>query len=513
MSGKVYVAIDLKSFYASVECVDRGIDSLSSYLVVADETRTDKTICLAVSPALKSHGIPGRPRLFEVKAKVKEINAIRLAALRKKFGESAAFTGVATDDRMLRSDETLELGFTVARPRMRRYMEVSSRIYGIYLRFVAPEDMHVYSVDEVFIDATPYLELYHLRADEFARMLVREEQAETGIAATAGIGTNLYLAKIAMDIEAKHMEADENGVRIASLDERTYREKYWSHTPITDFWRIGRGYAGRLEKAGMHTMGDVARMSVYNENKLYNMFGVAAELLIDHAWGWEPCTIADIHECVPENRSLSVGQVLSTPYCFEKAKLVAREMADSLAIDLVEKRVRTDQIVLTVGYDTENIYRSGTGNDAADAGTDTEIDRYGRKVPKSAHGSQNLGGFYDSSKKILSAVNELFDRIADPELTVRRMYVVANHVIPAGAAEKRNREKNAVKQLSIFSDEAEDERKEREAEERLIKERSVQKAVIGLKKRFGKNAVLRGMNLEEGATAVSRNAQVGGHRE
>jgi DNA polymerase V len=511
MSGKVYVAIDLKSFYASVECVDRGIDSLSSYLVVADETRTEKTICLAVSPALKSHGIPGRPRLFEVIARVNEVNAGRLAAIQKKYGKDAKFTGTAFDDRVLRSDETLKLGFTVARPRMRRYMEISSKIYGIYLRFVSPEDMHVYSVDEVFIDATPYLELYHLDPEQFARMLVREEQKETGIAATAGIGTNLYLAKIAMDIEAKHMAPDADGVRVASLDERTYREKYWCHTPITDFWRVGKGYERRLESAGMRTMGDIARMSVYNEDKLYKLFGVAAELLIDHAWGWEPCTIKDIHGCEPENRSLSVGQVLSAPYPFDKAKLVAREMADSLVLDLVEKRLKTDQLVLTVGYDTENVRRSEAGYGNEQPGT--EIDRYGRKVPKSAHGSQNLGGFYDSTKKILTVLNELFDRIVDPGLTVRRMYVVANHVISAETADKRNREKTAVKQLSLFSDEEAEERAERESEDKLRKEHDMQKAVLDLRRRFGKNAVLRGMNLEEGATAIERNSQVGGHRE
>ena len=505
------MAIDLKSFYASVECVDRGIDPLSSYLVVADESRTDKTICLAVSPALKSFGIPGRPRLFEVISKVNEINAGRMAALKKKYGDSADFSETAVDDRVLRSDETMKLGFTVARPRMRRYMEVSAKIYDIYLRFVSPEDMHVYSVDEVFIDATPYLELYHLNAEEFARMLVREEQKETGITATAGIGTNLFLAKIAMDIEAKHMAPDADGVRIASLDEKTYREKYWCHTPITDFWRVGKGYERRLEAAGLRTMGDIARLSVYNENKLYKMFGVAAELLIDHAWGWEPCTIKDIHECVPENRSLSVGQVLPTPYPFEKAKLVAREMADSLVLDLVDKMVKTDQIVLTVCYDRENLKRTPDGFE--DDPADTETDRYGRTVPRSAHGSQNLGGYYNSTKKILAALNDLFDRITDPKLTVRRMFVVANHVIPAGAADKKMRDKKAVEQLSLFSDIEADEQAEKAAAEKLRKEHEMQKAVLDLRRRFGKNAVLRGMNLEEGATAMERNAQVGGHRE
>ncbi len=505
---KVYAAIDLKSFYASVECVDRGVDPLRTYLVVADIERTEKTICLAVSPALKAWGVSGRARLFEAIARVKEVNRGRLEKLRKKYGPDAAFSGKTTDDVKLKADERLELDFIVARPRMSRYMEVSTRIYDIYLKFVAPEDMHVYSVDEVFIDATSYLDFYKLSPMEFVRMLVREEQFETGITATAGIGANMYLAKIAMDIEAKHMPPDENGVRIAALDERSYREKYWCHRPLTDFWRVGPGIAARLERNGMFTMGDVARQSVYGEDKLYKLFGVNAELLIDHAWGWEPCTIAAIKDYKPENRSLSVGQVLSTPYPFDKAKLVAREMADSLMLDLVEKRVETDQLVLTIGYDTENLRRTGA---QAYEGK-VRADHYGRKVPQSAHGSVNLNGFTSSSRRIFEALDELFDRIADPALTIRRMYVVANHVITCEEAAGRRAEQSVNQQLSLFADPEADAAAEAQAEEKRAKERSMQQAMLDIKKRYGKNAVLRGMNYEEGATARERNGQVGGHR-
>ena len=505
---KVYAAIDLKSFYASVECVDRGVDPLDAYLVVADIERTEKTICLAVSPALKAWGVSGRARLFEAVARVKEVNRGRLEKLRKKYGPDAAFSGRTTSNAKLKANEQLELDFIVARPRMSRYMEVSARIYDIYLKFVAPEDMHVYSVDEVFIDATSYLDFYKLNPVEFVRMLVREEQFETGITATAGIGTNMYLAKIAMDIEAKHMPADENGVRIAALDERSYREKYWCHRPLTDFWRVGPGIAGRLEKNGRFTMGDVARQSVYGEDKLYKLFGVNAELLIDHAWGWEPCTIAEIKNYKPDSRSLSVGQVLSAPYPFEKAKLVTREMADSLMLDLVEKRLETDQLVLSVGYDTENLRR--TGARAYDG--KVHADHYGRKVPQGAHGSVNLNGFTSSSRRIFEALDELFDRIVDPELTVRRMYVVANHVITCEEAAARRAAQNANRQLSLFDDPETEAAKSAETEEKHARERRMQQAMLDIKKRFGKNAVLRGMNYEEGATARERNGQVGGHR-
>ena len=502
---KVYAAIDLKSFYASVECVDRGVDPLDAYLVVADIERTEKTICLAVSPALKAWGVSGRARLFEAVARVKEVNRGRLENLRKKYGPDAAFSGRTTSNAKLKADEQLELDFIVARPRMSRYMEVSARIYDIYLKFVAPEDMHVYSVDEVFIDATSYLDFYKLNPVEFVRMLVWEEQFETGITATAGIGTNMYLAKIAMDIEAKHMPADENGVRIAALDERSYREKYWCHRPLTDFWRVGPGIAGRLEKNGMFTMGDVARQSVYGEDKLYKLFGVNAELLIDHAWGWEPCTIRDIKAYRPESSSLSSGQVLHVPYPFDKARLVLREMTDLLSMDLKEKRLTTDQIVLSVGYDRENLADSDRRQSFQ--GTASR-DYYGRTAPKGTHGSINLGGQTDSTQQILDAATTLFDQIVDHGLLVRRMYVVANHILPA--AETAAPEE--TEQLDLFSlpeDAPEAPEVPPEVSER---EQRRQEAILRIRDKFGKNAILRGMNLEDGATARDRNQQIGGHR-
>ena len=491
MAERTYLAIDLKSFYASVECADRGLDPLTACLVVADESRTEKTICLAVSPALKAYGIPGRPRLFEVVERVKEVNAER-----RRSNGNRPFRGKSADAREL-SDPSLALDYAVARPRMARYMEVSSQIYSIYLRRVAPEDIHVYSVDEVFIDATTYLDFYETDAHGFAMSLVRDVLKETGITATCGIGTNLYLAKIAMDIMAKKMPADADGVRIASLDEGTYRRELWDHRPLTDFWRVGRGYADKLEKAGLYTMGDVARLSLRDEGRLYRLFGVNAELLIDHAWGWEPCTIADIRAYRPESNSVSSGQVLGEPYPAAKGKLVVKEMTDSLVLDLVDKGLVTDQIVLTVGYEAER----GTGRAA-------EVNRWGQRTPKPAHGSANLGGWTSSTKKILEAAGALYDCIVDPELSVRRMYVVANHVIPETEIPPEGR----AEQLSMFADPEESER-EREAEKReSAAERQLQKTLLDIKKKFGKNAILKGMNLEDGATGRERNEQVGGHR-
>ncbi|MBO4862619.1 MAG: DNA methylase [Firmicutes bacterium] len=497
--GKTYIAIDLKSFYASVECAARGLDPLTTNLVVADESRTEKTICLAVTPSLKSYGVSGRARLFEVVERVRQINADRRA---KAPGRK--FSAKSFSDPELKADPSLELDFIIAKPRMAEYMRVSTEIFNIYMRYVSAEDMHVYSVDEVFIDATSYLKLYGLTAEQFAAKLIGDVLSETGITATVGIGTNMYLCKIAMDIVAKRMPPDENGVRIAALDEQSYRELLWDHRPITDFWRIGGGYARRLASAGMYTMGDVARCSVHNEDLLYRMFGVNAELLIDHAWGWEPCTIADIKKYRPAERSLSCGQVLSRPYKFDEARLIVREMTDGLSLDLVRKGVLTDQIVLTVCYDTENITRR---TDSAFKGQVMK-DRYGRTAPKDAHGSINIpGGFTSSGKAMLDAVTELFDSIVDKDLLVRRMYVVANHV----RTERRVEKESAEQQLDIFSllaDKGQEEKKQQDDRG----ERARQEAVLKIRGKFGKNAIVRGMDLQEAATAMERNAQVGGHK-
>ena len=503
MNDRTYIAIDLKSFYASAECVDRKLDPLTTNLVVADLSRTEKTICLAVSPSLKAIGIPGRPRLFEVVQKVREHNIGRL-----NHAPRGKFTGKSSNAVELKNDPSLELDYIVAVPRMGRYMEVSSNIYNIYLRHVAPEDIHVYSIDEVFIDATPYLKLYNLTARAFTMKLVREVLAETGITATAGIGTNLYLAKIAMDIVAKHIPADKDGVRIAELDERSYREMRWSHRPLTDFWRIGHGYARRLESRGMRTMGDVARMSVRDEEVLYRMFGVNAELLIDHAWGWEPCTLAEIKAYRPENNSISSGQVLKEPYEFGKARLVAKEMADMLVLGMVEKHLVADQMVLTVGYDTSNL---ATPERRAKYSGATRINHYGREVPKEAHGSVNLGGFSSSSRLIVEAVDALFGQVVDPNLLVRRITVAANHVLSEDDAGRMP--PGDDEQPDLFADPLEAAQRKAEEEAGADREKRLQHAILDIKRKLGKNAILKGMNLLEGATAKERNTQVGGHRE
>jgi DNA polymerase V len=460
---------------------------------VADQSRTEKTICLAVSPSLKKHGIPGRARLFEVVEKVREVNSLRrsLAPKNKLAGKS-----VFADE--LESNPALELDYIVAPPQMARYMEISTNIYNIYLKYIAPEDIHVYSVDEVFIDATNYLKTYKKTAHELAMTMIRDVLSSTGITATAGIGTNMYLCKIAMDIVAKHIPADKDGVRIAELDEMSYRKQLWEHTPITDFWRVGKGYATRLANNGMYTMGDVARCSIENEDKLYKLFGINAELLIDHAWGYEPCRMSDIKSYVPESNSLSLGQVLSSPYPFEKARLIVREMTDNLVLDLVKKGLVTDQMVLTVGYDIENTKNV----------SESEIDRYGRKTPKSAHGSINLNMYTSSTKIITDAVIKLFDRIVDRQYTVRRMYVVANRVLP----EKSLKDKEQFEQMDLFTDYEKRDKEKEEQNEAIEKEKKIQQAVISIKDKFGKNAILKGMNFEEGATAKERNEQVGGHK-
>lgn len=484
---KQYAAIDLKSFYASVECVDRGLNPLDTFLVVADESRTEKTICLAVSPPLKAYGISGRARLFEVVEGVKMANAKRKNRLKNR-----KFCGASHFAYYVDRNPEMMIDYIVAPPRMKRYMEMSSQIYKIYLEFVAPEDIHVYSVDEVFIDLTDYLRANKMTAAQMCEKMVRTVFERTGITATAGIGTNMYLAKIAMDIEAKHIKAGMDDVRIAELDEQSYRRNLWTHRPITDFWRIGRGYSDKLAKNGMFTMGDVARCSVYNEDLLYKLFGKNAELLIDHAWGVEPCTIADIKSYRPDNTSISRGQVLSTPYEYDKALLIIREMAELLALDLVEKGLCTDQIVLTVGYDINNISKKEKFRGK------TEVDFYGRVAPKRAHGSQNIGTFTSSSILVVKAATELFARIVDKKLTVRRMYVVANHT----QDEKEYRAK--PKQLSLFADPGQESNSE---------EKTIQTTVLELQSRFGKNAVIKGMNLFEGATTVERNKTIGGHRE
>ena len=502
MEDKTYIAIDLKSFYASVECVERGLDPLTTNLVVADMSRTEKTICLAVSPALKALGIPGHPRLFEVVQRVKEIN------LQRRYkAPGRIFTGKSFNAPELAANPALELDYIVARPQMAHYMKFSTDIYKIYLQYVAPEDIQVYSIDEVFIDATNYLPACKLTAREFAVQIILDVLQSTGITATAGIGTNLYLCKVAMDIDAKHIQPDENGVRISELNERSYRERLWEHRPLTDFWRVGRGYAARLEANGMFTMGDVAMRSLYDEDRLYKLFGVNAELLIDHAWGWEPCTIADIKAYKPSSNSISSGQVLQCAYSFEKARLVVREMTEGLVLDLVDKGLVTDQLVLTVGYDRENL--ADPNRRGAYKG-EVATDYYGRAVPKKAHGSINLKKQTSSTKIITEAAMELFDRIVDKDLTVRRMYVVANRVVPESEAAQTRSESE---QLSLFTDYAALERERQAEDEALAREKRLQKAVLNIKRKFGKNSILKGMSFEEGATARERNKQIGGHRQ
>lgn len=473
----MYVAIDLKSFYASVECVERKLDPMTTNLVVADESRTTKTICLAVSPSLKEIGIPGRPRLFEV----------------------------------VRQARAAGVSYLVAPPRMALYMEYSTRIYNIYLRYIAPEDIHVYSIDEVFIDVTHYLKIYGLSPRELAGKMIQDVYEETGITATAGIGTNLYLCKVAMDIVAKHIEPDSNGVRIAQLDEMSYRRLLWNHRPITDFWRVGAGYAKRLAEQGIYTMGEVARCSVggeddyYNEELLYRMFGVNAELLIDHAWGWEPCTIAQIKAYRPETNSMGSGQVLHCPYEADKARLVVQEMADQLVLDLVEKGMETNQVVLTIGYDIDNL--TDPGRRAAYRGT-IVTDRYGRQIPKHAHGTEHLPHYSSSTKEIVEAVLALYDRIVNPKLLVRRINLTAAKV----RREQDCKEATSYEQMSLFTDYAAEEAKKQQKAEEREKEKKMQHAMLDIKKKFGKNAILKGMNLQEGATAKERNKQIGGHR-
>ena len=492
--NKIYVSIDLKSFYASVECRERNLDPNTTNLVVADESRTSKTICLAVSPSLKKYGIPGRVRLYEVIQKVNQINFER----RRKIGGNK-FIGKSYDETELRKDPKLELDYIIAEPRMSFYMKYSTKIYNIYLKYFSEEDIYVYSVDEIFCDITNYLKMYKTNARELVTKVIQDVYETTGITATAGIGTNLYLCKVAMDIVAKHVKPDKNGVRIAGLDEMTYRKYLWTHTPITDFWRVGKGYQKRLEKNGIYTMGDVAKTSIKNEELLYKLFGVNAELLIDHSWGYEPCTIKDIKEYKPESNSLSSGQVLHCPYNAEKTKLIVKEMTELLALELVEKKLVTDQLVLTIGYDVENLKNNEIKK--LYKGEITE-DRYGRKVPKHAHGTINLEEKTASTKKLMEAVEKLYDKIINEKLLTRRINLTANKVV------KEEERQAQFEQMDLFTNYNEIKQKEIKDE----KEKNLQYVMIDIKKKYGKNAILKGMNLVEGGTTIERNGQVGGHK-
>ena len=503
---KTYIAIDLKSFYASVECRERNRDPLTTNLVVADPSRTEKTICLAVSPSLKKYGLSGRARLFEVIQKVKAANNIR-----KIKAPNHVFCGSSDDSLALQKKPSLKIDYIIAPPRMARYMEYSTKIYNIYLKYIAPEDIHIYSIDEVFIDVTHYLSTYNMTARELAMTMIQDILSTTGITATAGIGTNLYLCKIAMDIVAKHIEPDKNGVRIAELDEMSYRRLLWNHRPITDFWRVGRGYSKKLEKIGLYTMGDIARCSIgkptdyYSEELLYKLFGINAELLIDHAWGYEPCTMEDVKAYKPETNSISSGQVLHCPYEFDKARLVVKEMTDLMVLDLVDKGLVTNQIVLTIGYDIENI--TDKNRSQSYKGTVT-TNYYGKKVPKPAHGTTNLPKQTSSTTLITNAVMELYDKIVNKKLLIRRINIVANKLVDEHSVKNANK----YEQLDLFTD-YEILKKQREKENaESEREKRMQNTILDIKKKFGKNAILKGMNLQEGATAKDRNNQIGGHK-
>ena len=504
--NRYYIAIDLKSFYASVECIERNVDALRTNLVVADASRTEKTICLAVSPSLKALGIGGRARLFEVVQQVAEANALRRSRL-----HGSDFSGRSTDVDELAADPTLAIDYIAAKPRMSLYLDYSARVYDIYLNYVAPEDIHSYSIDEVFMDVTDYLGTYHTTPHELARRIVCDIQSSLKLTATVGIGTNLYLAKVAMDIMAKHIDEDEYGVRIAELDEPSYRRSLWAHEPLTDFWRVGHGLAKKLIQHGLYTMGDIARCSIggrddfYNEDLLYRLFGINAELLIDHAWGWEPTRISDIKAYQPKDNSVCSGQVLQCPYPYDKARLIVREMTDLLVLDLVRKGWMTSQIVLAIGYDRENL--TDPERRKAYRGP-VKTDHYGRIVPKSAHGSVNLGRHTSSTVQILDATTRLFEEITDPRLLVRRVTLTANHLRPAVELALEQREYTQLSLFDAVSDDTESTQSAREEEKR---EQRLQRAILSVQDRFGKNALLRGMNLDEGGTTIIRNRQIGGH--
>ena len=496
--NRIYIAIDLKSFYASVECVERGLDPLTTNLVVADGTRTEKTICLAVSPSLKAHGVSSRPRLFEVIEAVKAANADRRwrAPKRRLFGASY-------DDKLIMEDPSLAIDYIVATPRMALYMDYSSRIYSVYLKYFSPDDIHVYSIDEVFIDVTGYRKTYKMSEYELSERIVSDILSTTGITATVGIGTNLYLCKVAMDIVAKKMKPNKDGARIAYLDEMSYRKVLWEHTPLTDFWRIGRGYERKLNEHGIRTMGDIALISLHNDELFYRLFGVNAELLIDHAWGFEPCEISDIKSYKARNHSISTGQVLSCPYEYEKARLIVREMCDLLTIDLAEKRLVTKQLTLTIGYDRESLTKS-----SSEYTGEISVDYYGRTVPKHGHGTVNLLKYSSSTKEIVAAVDGLFKRIANPILLVKRINITANGIV----FESERKEASRCEQIDFFTDLDSLIAEENAYEKQYSREKEEQKAIITIRRKFGKNAILRGMNFEEGATTIDRNMQIGGHR-
>ena len=500
MKERIYIAFDLKSFYASVECRERGLDPMDTNLVVADEIRTDKTICLAVTPPLKSCGISGRGRLFEVKQRVIEVNSERRyrAPQHKLSGSSYLFSE-------LQANPSLAIDFIIAPPRMACYMEYSTRIYTIYMKYAAPEDIVVYSIDEVFIDVTDYLDAFQLSPHMLAMKIIQDILSETGITATAGIGTNLFLCKVAMDIVAKHIPPDKNGVRIAELNEMSYRQMLWSHQPLTDFWRVGHGYARKLKEHGMFTMGDVALCSVAHEELLYTLFGKNAELLIDHAWGWEPCTIKDIKAYRPTSQSLGSSQVLPCPYSAEKARLVLREMVDQLVLDLADNKLITDQLVLTVGYDIENL---AVPERCSNYQGPVVLDSYGRQIPRHAHGTASLSCHTASSKELIRAASDLFDRIVNPILLIRRLSITANHTVP----ERSVSTPILYEQMNLFTDYAALEKRRKKKQAELERDKKLQQAILTIKKKYGRNAILRGMSLEEGATARERNKQIGGHK-
>ncbi len=511
---KTYIAIDLKSFFASVECVERGFDPLNTNLLVADNSRTDKTICLAVTPSLKSYGIPGRPRLFEVIQKVKLANARRL-----NNNNIKKFTKKSCNHNELMRDPNIEIDYIVAMPRMGHYLNYSMRIYDIYLKFIAPEDIHVYSIDEVFIDVTNYLTFYGLTPQKLAMNIINTVLQETGITATAGIGTNLYLSKIAMDIVAKKLPPDENGVRIATLDEKSYRNELWAHTPITDFWRIGKGYEKKLHDAGLYSMGDVARCSLggendfHNSNLLYKLFGVNAELLIDHAWGYEPCTIKDIKSYKPISKSINSGQVLHVPYDYIQTRLVVKEMIELISLDLLSKKLVTNQITITLNYDSENIKHSDNGYEGPIA-----IDAYGRKIPKHSHGTENISNYTSSSSMLRITAMSLYDRIVNEKLLIRKITISVNKLMTQDQVNKTIRQADEHTQLSLFdelsiTEENNSQDQRISSEKTLEKEEKIQSTVLDIKSKHGKNAILKGMNLMKGATSKDRNKTIGGHRE
>lgn len=498
---RVYAAIDLKSFFASVECRKRNLNPLTTNLVVADNTRTEKTICLAISPSLKAYGLPGRARLFEVMQKVKNVNNGR-----RMLAHNKTFSGKSYNDIELKKDKNLELDYIIAPPHMASYMEYSTKIYNIYLKYISSEDIFPYSIDEVFCDLTSYINTYKLSPRELVTKIIKDIYDTTGITATAGIGTNLFLCKVAMDIVAKHVEPNSYGVRIAELDERSFREKLWNHKPITDFWRVGKGYAKRLEKYRMFTMGDVARCSVENEDLLYKIFGVNAELLIDHSWGWECATIKSIKECKPENRSLCSGQVLHCPYDYDQTKLIIKEMADEITLDMVEKHFVTDMLVLTIEYDIENLKNAEYSKFY---NGEIKEDRYGRRVPKPAHGTFRLENKTFSTRIISNGFVQLFDRIINKNLLVRKIYLTVGNLTDENELKKVEK----YEQVNLFTNYGELAKKEEEERIKLEKEHKIQSAIIGIKNKYGKNAIIKGMDLEESATTIQRNGQIGGHQE